>query len=96
MPVGILFEFEGMNQKHYDAIMNALQIGVGSNGNWADGIISHVSGPTDKGWCVMDVWESQAHFDKFMETRLGPSFAQVPGLPEPKVTTLPVYNKFPR
>jgi hypothetical protein len=58
--------------------------------------VTHSAGKTATGWCVVDVWESEAHFGKFRETRLGPAFAKVGGIPEPKVTTFQVYNRFPK
>ena len=30
------------------------------------GLIGHMAGPTPQGWGVVDVWESQADFDRFM------------------------------
>ena len=54
-------------------------------------MISHVAGAGPSGWCVVDVWESQAAFDQFLADRLGPAL-QTAGLPEPNVTPFEVYN----
>jgi hypothetical protein len=45
---------------------------------------------------VVDTWESEAHFGRFMESRLKPAFDKVSGLPEPKVTTFQLVNRFPK
>jgi hypothetical protein len=37
------------------------------------GLIAHVSGPTPDGWRIIDVWESQQDFDRFLVERLNPA-----------------------
>jgi len=41
----------------------------------------------DQGWYVFDVWESKEHFDRFLETKLGPAVrepgADADGSPTP-------------
>ena len=96
MAVGFILEFAGIGPEKYEAIMKELGLKVGSNGGWPEGIISHAAGKTASGMCVVDIWESEAHFGKFQETRLGPAFAKVGGMPEPKVTTFQVANRFPK
>jgi hypothetical protein len=96
MAIGFVLDFANMGQDKYDAVMKELHLGIGSNANWPEGILTHSAGKTATGWCVIDVWESEAHFGKFRETRLGPAFAKVGGIPEPKVTTFQVYNRFPK
>jgi heme-degrading monooxygenase HmoA len=34
------------------------------------GLIAHVSGPTDDGWRVVNVWESEEAFRRFQSERL--------------------------
>jgi hypothetical protein len=95
MAAGFVLDFANMGQDKYDAVMKELGLVVGSNANYPQGILSHVAGKTPGGWCVVDVWESEAAFGRFRETRLGPAFAKVGGIPDPRVTTFQVYNKFP-
>jgi hypothetical protein len=98
MAVGIVMMFEGVDQSKYDGVMKAMELPLHSNGGgaWPAGIISHSAGKTANGWCVVDVWESEAHFGKFLEGRLKPSFAKVGGMPEPKVTTFELHNRWPQ
>src|SRR5687768_12940591 len=96
MAIGIVLEFSGVGQEKYDAVMKALGLTTGSDANWPEGILSHRAGKTADGWCVVDVWESDAAFAKFRETRLGPAFAKAGGMPEPRVIRFELYNTFPR
>jgi hypothetical protein len=96
MAVGFILEFANVGQDKYEAIMKEVGLKIGSNANYPDGILTHTAGKSPNGWCVVDIWESEAAFGKFRETRLGPAFAKVGGVPEPKVTTFQVHNRFPR
>ena len=93
MAVGLLMQFKGVGAPKYDAIMKEMKL-YENKGTWPDGIISHVAGATPDGWCVLDVWESQAHFDKFFAGRLKPAFDKVGGMPMPQVTPFQVHNKY--
>ena len=87
-------EFPGVGQEKYDAVMK--ELGLDKKGaKWPKGILSHVAGPTSGGWCVVDVWESEAAFGKFQEKQLKPVFPKVGGMPEPKVTAAKVYFSYP-
>jgi hypothetical protein len=62
---------------------------------WPDGIVSHVAGSrADGGLTVVDVWESQAAFDRFMADRLQPAFEAVGGVPQPAVVPFEVRNAY--
>jgi hypothetical protein len=37
------------------------------------GLIAHVSGPTGTGWRIIDVWESEADYQRFSIDRLNPA-----------------------
>ena len=37
------------------------------------GLIAHVSGPTAVGWRIIDVWESEEDYDRFVAERLNPA-----------------------
>jgi hypothetical protein len=37
------------------------------------GLVAHVSGPTEVGWRIIDVWESEADYHRFQEERLNPA-----------------------
>jgi hypothetical protein len=40
------------------------------------GLRSHIAGPTENGWCVVEVWESQDELQRFFETTLKPALEQ--------------------
>ena len=61
---------------------------------WPEGILGHMGGKKANGWCVVDIWESEAAFTEFREKRLAPAFAKVGGIPQPKITTFQVYNRY--
>jgi len=41
-----------------------------------DGLVVHVAGPTDDGWRIIDVWESEEHYARFQSGTLAPAVAQ--------------------
>lgn len=50
-----------------------------------DGLILHVAGPTDEGFRIIDVWESEDAWHRFQTERLAPAIAALggPARPEP-------------
>jgi hypothetical protein len=68
MAIGVLFEFPGVTQAQYDAVLDKLTGGRGLKrlSDWpVKGVLFHVAGPTEKGWRVVDVWESEEAFRTF-------------------------------
>ncbi len=84
MPAGLIIEFEGVDQSHYDAVNAKLGIDMGTGkGDWPAGLLQHTAGHTDDGkFAVLELWDTPEHQAAFMESRLGPALAEV-GLPEP-------------
>ena len=82
----------GGTKEQYDEVASRLTDGKGfdSLDDWpGGGILFHVTGPTDNGWRVIDVWESEEAFAAFGEV-IGPILQEV-GFPgEPKL--FEVYN----
>ncbi len=59
------FNIPGMTADQYDRTVQELEAkGAGA----PEGRIFHVAAPTDTGWFVVDVWESEEHFGRFGET----------------------------
>jgi hypothetical protein len=87
MAIAMLLEWPGMTQDQYDAVIQDLDLG----GKAYQGGIFHVAGPMEGGWRVVDVWESQAAFDTFMQQKLGAAL-QKNGLQPPQVKVWPVHN----
>ena len=87
MAVGFIINFPGGTQEQYDAIQEQMNLG----GRMAPGGISHAAGPTDEGWRVVDVWESQEAFDTFLHEKLYQAMQNV-GMSRPQVESWPVYG----
>ena len=90
MAIALLMEFPGGTQDQYDRITHNLGLERGSE-NLPRGLIFHVAGPSDKGWQVVDVWESRADFDRFVAERLGPAI-RLSGMVPTTSKEFPVYN----
>ena len=92
MAVAFKMKFEGATLEQYDQVMELM--GLTANGPGPDGAIFHWVAPIDGGILVMDVWESDAQFQKFAKEQIGPYSQQV-GIPsEPKITRFEVHNFF--
>jgi hypothetical protein len=89
MAIMMIFELPGMGPDKYDEVMKAL--GYHPTPRWPKGFISHAAGAGPNGWTVVDVWESEAEFGAFQQNQLVPAFQKVGGVPEPKVTVVPVH-----
>ena len=57
--------------------LEALSAEAGSSANPPDGLIVHTATVTSGGVRVVDVWESQAQFEKFRDDRLMASLQKV-------------------
>jgi hypothetical protein len=64
-----IFEITGAGQEQYDAVMQAL--------GQDPARLFHCAGPTEDGWMVVDVWESQEAADAFLTERLLPVVRKV-------------------
>jgi hypothetical protein len=92
MAVAFKMKFEGATLEQYDRVMELM--GLEKDGPGPDGAIFHWVAPIEGGILVVDVWESEAQFEKFAEEQIGPYTAQV-GIPSPpKVTRFEVHNTF--
>jgi hypothetical protein len=91
MAIGLRVRFDGGTQEQYDAVNAQMDV----ENETPDGLIFHAAGPVDDGWGVLDFWESREHFDRFLESRLGPAIAELgeraPQSP-PDIKEFPVYN----
>jgi hypothetical protein len=92
MAVCQIVQFSGIDKTKYDAVIKHLDFA--KNGQ-PKGALSHIAGPTPDGWCVVDVWESQADFDAFFNGRLKQAFAAVGGFPQPRIMAFPVQSRPP-
>ena len=56
-----------------------------------DGVHAHIAGKTKDGICVIEVWDSAEHDERYMAAGLGEAM-QAAGVPEPTVTDFEVHN----
>jgi hypothetical protein len=76
----LVSDIPGGTSAQYDAVIRAL------GDSPLDGNILHVAAPSETGWRVVDVWESQEKLQRFFEQRLGAALASAGVTPnEPKV-----------
>ena len=57
--------------------LEAVSSAMGVRDNPPDGLIAHVMTATADGVHVLDIWESQDHFQEFNNARLGPTMQKV-------------------
>ena len=86
MPVLMVHDGPGGTREQYEEVGSRLTDGRGLNSlsDWpTGGILSHAAGPTEDGWRVVDVWESEEAFQRFGEV-IGPILQEVgmPGQPQ--------------
>ena len=79
MRYGVRMEMPGVTQDQYDA-MHAQLAPLGAE---AEGFVAHIAGPTQGGWYVMEVWESKADWERFIQNKVVPLMP--PGAPTPRV-----------
>jgi hypothetical protein len=87
MAVAMYMNFPTASKEKYEKVMKELNL----KEKLPPGLLHHVAGPLDGGWCVMDVWESQAHFDRFFKERLKAAM-QNAGVQPAQPKTFPVHN----
>jgi quinol monooxygenase YgiN len=66
MAVCLIFDGPGVTQAQYDQVRNEVAPGDRAPA----GSLYHVAGPTENGWCVVEVWESQEALNRFVEGKL--------------------------
>ena len=67
MAIGVLFDGQGVTQAQYDQVRNE----VTPDNRPPPGMLYHVAGPTETGFRVVEVWESQEAVDRFFQEKLG-------------------------
>jgi hypothetical protein len=87
LAIAMLLEFPGATKEQYNKVIEILQLG----GKTGKGGIFHVAGPMEGGWRVVDVWESQEAFDKFLKEKLANAMQQA-GIKPPQPKVWPVHN----
>ena len=68
MSIGALFEVDGFAQADYEAVL--AQVGEEP----LKGCLVHIAGPTESGWRVIEVWDTEDNQRRFQNDRLNPAF----------------------
>lgn len=64
MPYGVMQDMPNVTESEY------LLVEKHFGPDRPDGLLAHVSGPTDEGWRVINVWDSEESFQRFRSERL--------------------------
>lgn len=84
MAVCLVIDVPGATLEQYDDVRRALGDPLGEGQTW------HVAGATSDGICVVDVWNSRADFDRFLQDKLGEQLQRA-GIPAPQITEFEVH-----
>jgi hypothetical protein len=90
MAVAFKLRFPGATIEQYDEVIELM--GFTSGTAEADGAIFHWVAKTDDGLLVIDVWESDEHFERFSEEQIVPYTQQVGMTEPPTITRHEVHN----
>ena len=78
MAVAMLLTGEGVTEESYRQLTEKMFGTFPMRSDQApDGLIIHSAGPTEQGWYVYDIWESKEHFQRFVDSQLGPAMQEV-------------------
>ena len=90
MAVVVVNEIEGGSQELYDQVNPKIM----PTGQLPEGCQVHIAGPTEKGWRVITVWDSDEQFQQFRDGTLVPALRES-GAGErvaPSISTNPVHR----
>lgn len=94
MAYGIVHHFPGGTKEQYEASIATVHPDDGRT--LPEGQFFHVAGPSDGGWTIVAIFDSEESWDRFLNDTLLPRFEQGidGGFTEPPVaTTFPVHNQ---
>jgi hypothetical protein len=66
MAIGLVFNGPGVTEAQYRQVLEQ----VSSDGQMAEGMVYHAAGPSEGGWCVIEIWESKEAADRFFHEKL--------------------------
>ena len=90
MSVVVVNEMDGGDQGFYEQVSSRVM----PNNQLPEGCLVHIAGPTDRGWRVITVWNSDEQFQQFRDEKLIPTMQEAGqgGRVAPKVETNPVHR----
>ena len=90
MAIVVVNEMQGGSQEMYDEVGSKVMEG----GRLPEGCQAHIAGPSEAGWRVITVWDSEDQFQQFRDNKLIPAL-QDSGYGDrvsPQITTQPVHR----
>ena len=76
MAVGIIEEFAwGSDMAFYDDLAKEIDFPR----VWPEGLIYHAAGPAEGGMRIVEHWESQTDYDRYIEHTIGPAIMNLLG-----------------
>jgi hypothetical protein len=90
MAILLSMEWPGVTEAQYEAAMRELNMDVDP----PPGGVIHLATFMNGGLLVVDVWESEAAFQTFAETRMMPAARKVGITAEPRVEVAPLHNLY--
>lgn len=90
MAIVVVNEVEGGSQDFYEQVSGKVM----SGGRLPEGCQVHIAGPTENGFRIITVWDSEGHFDQFRNEKLIPAVREVAGddAVAPSITTNPAHT----
>ncbi len=79
MAIGVIFEGQ-ITQAQYDQVGNE----VAPGNSPPSGMLYRAGGPSENGWCVIEVWESKEAAQQFFDAKLGQALQKAQILVQPK------------
>ena len=89
MAVLMMLEVPGGTAEQYERANEIM--GIETDDDAPEGLISHVAAQTDDGFLIADVWASEEKLHQFFEERAGAALAQA-GMPEAQPRIVPVHH----
>jgi len=80
----------GLTHKEFRAILDEM----GVEARPEPGIYQHISHPTETGFRIIEIWESQKGFEEFAERRLKPAITKLGIQRETTIIFQPLHNFF--
>jgi hypothetical protein len=93
MAYGIVHQFPGATQEHYEASIAAVHP---SDGSLPEGQLFHAAGPSADGWTIFAIHDSQESWERFRNDTLMPRLSEgiEGGFPTPpQETTFTVHTQ---
>ena len=90
MTVVTTLDITDLTSPEYRAVLDKLGVETRPEG----GIYLHLTTPTDFGFRIVEIWDREDGFNRFLEDRLGPASEAV-GMNRPtKISVTPLHNFF--